>query len=92
MSNGQIVRVSCEFKPISTVPRALNTVDLANGTPCQAIHQRSDTCAVVPGAVIAQAQVALVLADALLEHIGGYSLEQVRENLRAYRQRVEARV
>lgn len=92
MSNGQIIRVSCEFKPISTVPRALNTIDLADGTPCQAIHQRSDTCAVVPGAVIAQAQVALVLADALLEHIGGYSLEQVRENLRAYQQRVEARV
>lgn len=92
MSNGQIIRVSCEFKPISTVPRALNTIDLANRTPCQAIHQRSDTCAVVPGAVIAQAQVGLVLADALLEHIGGYSLEQVRENLRSYRQRVEARV
>ena len=92
MSNGQIIRVSCEFKPISTVPRALNTIDLADGTPCQAIHQRSDTCAVVPGAVIAQAQVALVLADALLEHVGGYSLEQVRENLRAYQQRVEARV
>lgn len=92
MSNGQIIRVSCEFKPISTVPRALNTIDLANGTPCQAIHQRSDTCAVVPGAVIAQAQVSLVLADALLEHVGGYSLEQVRENLRAYQQRVEARV
>lgn len=92
MSNGQIIRVSCEFKPISTVPRALNTIDLADGTPCQAIHQRSDTCAVVPGAVIAQAQVALVLADALLEHIGGYSLEQVRENLRAYQRRVEARV
>ena len=92
MSNGQIIRVSCEFKPISTVPRALNTIDLADGTPCQAIHQRSDTCAVVPGAVIAQAQVGLVLADALLEHVGGYSLEQVRENLRAYQQRVEARV
>lgn len=92
MSNGQIIHVSCEFKPISTVPRALNTIDLANGTPCQAIHQRSDTCAVVPGAVIAQAQVALVLADALLEHMGGYSVDQVRENLQAYQHRVEARV
>ena len=65
--------------------------------PCRvlcavSIHQRSDTCAVVPGAVIAQAQVALVLADALLEHVGGYSLAQVRENLQAYQKRVEARL
>ncbi|WP_288766180.1 chorismate synthase [uncultured Varibaculum sp.] len=92
MSNGQIIRVSCSFKPISTVPRALRTIDLANGKESRANHQRSDTCAVVPGAVIAQAQVALVLADALLEHVGGYSLAQVRENLQAYRNRVEARL
>ncbi|MDU1224164.1 chorismate synthase [Varibaculum cambriense] len=92
MSNGQLLRVSCAFKPISTVPRALRSIDLANGEESRAIHQRSDTCAVVPGAVIAQAQVALVLADALLEHIGGYSLAQVRENLQAYQERVEARL
>lgn len=92
MSNGQIIRVSCSFKPISTVPRALRTIDLVNGKESRANHQRSDTCAVVPGAVIAQAQVALVLADALLEHVGGYSLAQVRENLQAYRNRVEARL
>ena len=92
MSNGQLIRVSCAFKPISTVPRALRSIDLASGEVSPAIHQRSDTCAVVPGAVIAQAQVALVLADALLEHVGGYSLAQVRENLQAYQQRVEARL
>lgn len=92
MSNGQPLRVSCAFKPISTVPRALRSIDLANGEESRAIHQRSDTCAVVPGAVIAQAQVALVLADALLEHVGGYSLAQVRENLQAYQKRVEARL
>ncbi len=92
MSNGQPLRVNCAFKPISTVPRALRSIDLANGEESRAIHQRSDTCAVVPGAVIAQAQVALVLADALLEHIGGYSLAQVRENLQAYQERVEARL
>lgn len=92
MSNGQIIQVSCGFKPISTVPRALRTIDLANGEESLANHQRSDTCAVVPGAVIAQAQVALVLADALLEHVGGYSLAQVRENLQAYQKRVEARL
>lgn len=92
MSNGQLIRVSCAFKPISTVPRALRSIDLASGEESLAIHQRSDTCAVVPGAVIAQAQVALVLADALLEHVGGYSLDQVRENLQAYQKRVEARL
>lgn len=92
MSNGQLIRVSCAFKPISTVPRALRSIDLASGEESRAIHQRSDTCAVVPGAVIAQAQVALVLADALLEHVGGYSLDQVRENLQAYQKRVEARL
>ncbi len=92
MSNGQLIRVSCAFKPISTVPRALRSIDLASGEESRAIHQRSDTCAVVPGAVIAQAQVALVLADALLEHVGGYSVDQVRENLQAYQKRVEARL
>lgn len=92
MSNGQLIRVSCAFKPISTVPRALRSIDLASGEESRAIHQRSDTCAVVPGAVIAQAQVALVLADALLEHVGGYSLDQVRESLQAYQKRVEARL
>lgn len=92
MSNGQLIRVSCAFKPISTVPRALRSIDLASGEESRAIHQRSDTCAVVPGAVIAQAQVALVLADALLEHVGGYSLDQVRENLQAYQKRMEARL
>lgn len=92
MSNGQLIRVSCAFKPISTVPRALRSIDLASGEESRAIHQRSDTCAVVPGAVIAQAQVALVLADALLEHVGGYSVDQVRENLQAYKKRVEARL
>ncbi len=92
MSNGQPIRVSCAFKPISTVPRALRTIDLASGEESPAIHQRSDTCAVVPGAVIAQSQVALVLADALLEHLGGYSLAQVRENLQAYQKRVESRL
>lgn len=92
MSNGQLIRVSCAFKPISTVPHALRSIDLASGEESRAIHQRSDTCAVIPGAVIAQAQVALVLADALLEHVGGYSVDQVRENLQAYQKRVEARL
>lgn len=91
MSAGGPLRVRCAFKPISTVPRALRTVDLATGEAAKALHQRSDACAVVPGAVVAEYQVALVLAEALLDHVGGYSLAQVRDNLTAYLTRIGAR-
>ena len=70
------------FKPISTVPHALRTVDLATGEDARALHQRSDTCQVVPGAVIAEA--ALVLARALSDHAGGNSLRECKRNLEAY--------
>ncbi|MDO4664760.1 MAG: chorismate synthase [Actinomycetaceae bacterium] len=85
ISNGEIIRVRVAMKPISTVPKALQTVDLQTGEASRAIHQRSDVCAVVPGAVIAQAMVALTLADALLDHAGGYSLAQIRQNVGAYK-------
>jgi len=84
MSNGEAIRVRAAYKPISTVPRALATIDAETGEPARAIHQRSDTCAVVPGAVIAEAEVALVLARVLLEKTGGDSIEEVRRNLDAY--------
>ncbi len=84
MTNGEPLRVSAAMKPISTVPRALDTVDVATGETAQAIHQRSDVCAVAPAAVVAQAMVALVLADALLEKTGGDSVAEVRRNLDAY--------
>lgn len=90
-SNGQPVVVRAAFKPISTVPRALRTVDLATGEEARALHQRSDTSQVVPGAVIAQAEVALVLADALGEHAGGNSAAEAQRNLRAYLGRVGER-
>lgn len=92
MSNGQPLRASVALKPISTVPQALQTLDLKTGQPAQAIHQRSDACAVVPAVVIVQAEMALVLADALLDHLGGYSVAQVKDNLAAYQQRVEGRL
>jgi len=72
------------MKPISTVPRALATVDVATGEPARAIHQRSDVCAVPPAAVVAEAMVALVLADAVLEKFGGDSVAEVARNLEAY--------
>lgn len=84
MTNGEILRVRAAMKPISTVPRALDTVDTATGEAAKAQHQRSDVCAVPPAAVVAEAMVALVLADALLAKTGGDSVAEVRRNLEAY--------
>jgi chorismate synthase len=84
MTNGEVVRVSAAMKPISTVPRALDTVDVATGEPVTAHHQRSDVCAVPPAAVVAEAMVALELAQAVLEKFGGDSVAEVRRNIEAY--------
>lgn len=85
MTNGEPLRVSAAMKPISTVPRALDTIDTLTGEPAKAIHQRSDVCAVAPAAVVAQAMVAIVLADSLLEKFGGDSVAEVRRNIESYR-------
>lgn len=84
MSNGEPVRVRVAMKPISTVPRALRTIDTATGEVAPAIHQRSDVCAVPAAGVVAEAMVALVLADAAVEKFGGDSLAETRRNLRSY--------
>ncbi len=84
MTNGSPLRVRAAMKPISTVPRALDTIDTASGEAAKANHQRSDVCAVAPAAVVAQAMVALVLADALLEKFGGDSVAETRRNLESY--------
>jgi chorismate synthase len=84
MTNGEVLRVRAAMKPISTVPRALDTIDTASGEPAKAQHQRSDVCAVPPAAVVAEAMVALVVADALLEKTGGDSVVEVRRNLEAF--------
>jgi len=84
MSNGEIVRVRAAMKPISTVPRALATVDVATGDAVTAHHQRSDVCAVPPAAVVAEAMVALELAQAAVEKFGGDSVAEVRRNAEAY--------
>ncbi|WP_157697008.1 chorismate synthase [Brachybacterium avium] len=81
ITNGQVIRVRGALKPISTVPRALRTVDVSTGEQTTANHQRSDTCAVAPAAVIAEAVVALTLADALLEKTGGDSVAEIRAHL-----------
>ena len=84
MSNGEVLKVRAAMKPISTVPRALDTVDVATGATAQAIHQRSDVCAVPPAAVVAEAMVALVLAEAVIEKFGGDSVTEVARNHEAY--------
>ncbi len=84
MSTGTVLRVSAAMKPISTVPHALRTVDVATGEAAQAHHQRSDVCAVPAAGVVAEAMVALVLADAVLEKFGGDSVPEVRRNLEGY--------
>ncbi len=84
MSTGDVLRVRAAMKPISTVPRALSTVDVATGEAATAIHQRSDVCAVPAAGVVAEAMVALVLADACLEKFGGDSVAETARNHAAY--------
>lgn len=84
MSNGEVLRVRAAMKPISTVPKALDTVDLATGLPAKAFNQRSDVCAVPAAGVVAEAMVALVLAEAVLEKFGGDSVAETRRNFESY--------
>jgi chorismate synthase len=84
MSTGEPIRVRAAMKPISTVPRALATVDVRTGEPARAINQRSDVTAVPAAGVVAEAMAALVLAGAALEKFGGDSIEETRRNLRGY--------
>jgi chorismate synthase len=84
ISTGEPLRVRAAMKPISTVPRALATVDVATGEPAVAISQRSDVCAVPAAGVVAEAMVALVLADAALEKFGGDSVAETARNVRGY--------
>ena len=84
MSTGTLLRVRAGMKPISTVPHALRTVDVATGAAAEAHHQRSDVCAVPAAGVVAEAMVALVLANAVLEKFGGDSVGETRRNLEGY--------
>jgi chorismate synthase len=84
MTTGEVLRVRAAMKPIATVPRALRTVDLATGEEAVAHHQRSDVCAVPAAGIVAEAMVALVLADAVLEKFGGDSVGETRRNVQNY--------
>lgn len=84
MSTGAPLRVRAAMKPIATIPRALRTIDTTTGEAAQANHQRSDVCAVPAAGIVAEAMVALVLAEAVLEKFGGDSVDEVRRNHDAY--------
>jgi chorismate synthase len=84
MSNGEILRIRAAMKPISTVPKALDTIDLDTGESAKAINQRSDVCAVPAAGIVAEAMVALVLAEAVSEKFGGDSLGETRRNYESY--------
>lgn len=84
MSNGEVLRVRAAMKPISTVPKALDTVDLSTGENARAINQRSDVCAVPAAGIVAEAMVALVLAEVVLEKFGGDSIAETRRNFLSY--------
>ena len=91
MSNGEILRVRAAMKPSATVPRALRTIDVTTGEAAQANHQRSDVCAVPAAGVVAEAMVALVLAEQALEKFGGDSLAETRRNHAGYLARLAER-
>lgn len=91
ITNGEPLIVRAAKKPISSLPRALATVDVATGEPAQAMHQRSDITAVPRAAVVAETMVALVLAEAVLEKFGGDSLAETRRNVEGYRSELAER-
>jgi len=84
MSTGEPLRVRIAMKPISTEPKALDTIDVATKEPAKAINQRSDVCAVPAAGVVGEAMLALVLADAMVEKFGGDSLGEIQRNIQGY--------
>jgi chorismate synthase len=84
MSTGEVIRLRVAMKPISTVPRALDTIDVSTGEPAKAINQRSDVTAVPAAGVVAEAMAALVLAEAAVEKFGGDSADEMRRNAESY--------
>jgi len=89
MTTGETLRVRAGMKPISTVPRALRTIDTNTGEEAKAFNQRSDVCAVPALGVVAEAMVALVIADAMLEKFGGDSVGETKRNLLSYMENLQ---
>lgn len=91
LTTGELLRVRAAMKPIATVPRALATVDVVTGEATKAHHQRSDVCAVPAAGIVAEAMVALVLADAVAEKFGGDSVPETSRNVRSYLDHLQIR-
>jgi chorismate synthase len=91
ITNGEPLRARVAMKPISTVPRALSTIDTSTGEPAVAIHQRSDVCAVPRAGVVLESVVGLVLAEAALEKFGGDSIGETRRNAESYLKALQER-
>ncbi len=91
MTTGEALRVRAAKKPLSSLPRALDTVDVRTGEAQTAITQRSDACAVPAAGVVAEAVVALVLAQAALEKFGGDSVDETARSLESYLKSLVAR-
>ena len=91
MTTGERLRVRGAMKPISTVPKALATIDVTTGESAKAINQRSDVCAVPAAGVIGEAMVALVLTEALLEKFGGDHIEETKRNFRSFMENISVR-
>jgi chorismate synthase len=90
MSTGGVIRVRIAMKPISTVPKALQTIDITTGEATKAQHQRSDVCAVPAAGVVAEAMVALVVANSVLEKFGGDSISETKRNMESYLENIPA--
>jgi chorismate synthase len=91
ITTGQPLVVRAAMKPISTLMSPLATVDLRTGAAAEAVRERSDVCAVPAAGVVAEAMVAIVLADAVLEKFGGDSLAETRRNLDGYLEAIRRR-
>jgi chorismate synthase len=90
MSTGEILRVRTGMKPISTVPKALATIDVSTGEATKAHHQRSDVCAVPAAGIVAEAMVSLVIANAVLEKFGGDSVAETKRNMQSFLESIPA--
>ena len=90
MTNGQDVLVRGLLKPISTLRRPLESVDLETREPALAAYERSDVCVVPAAGVIGEAMVAIVLAQAFPEKFGGDSLGETRRNFEGYMEQVKS--
>jgi chorismate synthase len=90
MTNGEPVVVAAAMKPISTIAKALRTVDLSTGEPARAFKERADSCAVPAAAVIGESMVAIVLAEAFLEKFGADNMTDIREAYASYTDRIKA--